>query len=1105
MVAAEQDGCVAVSESEATVIGGRYRLLEKVGRTGSGVVWAAQDARSGQSVAARVLERGLDDANRVFHFLAAARAAARLEHPSIARVLDDGIDKGRPFIVTEWVAGHPLSAWRGGPASPGFARAVVLQIARALAHIHAAGLVHLDLRPGSVLVTRSSEGPSVCVVDVGCARLDDYLGDRPIGAKVTLKFQGSIRYMAPEVASAPPWQIGAWSDLYSLGLMAWELLTGHPPDPDVDGVKLLLRRAKSAPPELPSHAGGHNHLRYATLLQRLLAREPADRVQTAAQLVHALDSVDEPPTWHPPVRPLRHIRPPFDHSRAATDRFPLVRLAPGPFVGRDHELKAAWTVLGSVVSQSQSGLVVVEGPPGSGRSRFVRELARHASAQGCARYWRVDFRANQAPGAALCATLESLLRASGTNARGVRARASAVPLLLGAEAEGLEHILTGLLRPDMTQGIRVGSEAESGAALGPITWAGMMREFFLELARRAARCETLIVWLDDVHWACDLEGLGLIRRILEEQGTAICVIATVDPTASGAPNLDRSVGHPAGDGGPTQSPRDALAEVASHLRDRTQTDDPTGQPRMVWVRLGPLKTRDATLYLAQRLALDPADVPAVLQACGHDAARLRWLSDYLLDGRVLPGPRGNRIVEGVELPDTLEALLAERVQGLPSSGVDALIPDVVQGISHGLLPLTPSVLGALFQTDPDQPWHQALAAAERAGLMTRNFCGTWVFEHGAVHQWLRSNSGSRSTYWHRQWLHAVGALEGRRRGRYGLERAAHAQAIGDNVAALTALQQEARWILGPGQPALERGLAACRSAQIIADAQRDVTRALGVLRLQAEIERQLGHTRAAGETLGRIKARLSTAPSPDNEAWSLVITGRLHLDEGACDRAIDRFTDARRIFQEASNEEGALWAKLGMGTAARLAGMQRNARSLGRSVEDGFRELGCEDGALAARLLRAKAAHSAGQLEKAARRYTSLLKRADRRRWLITGATLRMRLGKLMLEMGNPSEALERFDDAAHLVKYLGLEKLRRWLEAIRPAALAANGNMAGARTGLSCAPLPTPRLCASAAGAVRAGQRIVAATSEIDLARDLAKWAHRLASHGPADLESPI
>ena len=298
-----------------TRIAGRYRLKERVGTGGLGVLWAAVDERSGLSVAVRVLTRGVESSARVTHFRSSALAAARLNHPNIVSVLDEGVDPVMgPFIVTAWVDGWPLSAWRGGSPPWDFLAPVMAQICDALAYVHARDLLHLDLRPGNILVQRRSDGtPHVHLTDIGMARVDDGFSDQGVGPRTTLKYLGSVRYLPPEVADSPPWKLGPWSDLYGLGLTLWEMLAGSIPFADFEGVALLMRRASLEPPALPDGLGGAHHAALSVILDRLLARRPADRPRSAAQVRSTVESLTAPPRW---VDPLPRAHP----KRPSTDR-----------------------------------------------------------------------------------------------------------------------------------------------------------------------------------------------------------------------------------------------------------------------------------------------------------------------------------------------------------------------------------------------------------------------------------------------------------------------------------------------------------------------------------------------------------------------------------------------------------------------------------------------------------------------------------------------------------------------------------------------------------------------------------------------------------------
>lgn len=1036
-----------------------------------GVLWAARDERSGQSVAIRILERGVDDPRRVAHFRSSALAAARVHHPNIARVLDEGISAVGPFIVTEWVDGAPLSAWVGADPPWGFVRAVTTQVCDALACIHARDLVHLDLRPGNVMVRHAEDGPHVCITDIGCARIEDGWSDRGGGARATLKYLGSLRYMAPEVAESPPWLIGPWSDLYSVGLLLWEVLCGDIPFGELEGAALLLHRNANASPALPEHVGGPHRPALEALLRRLLAPDPESRARGAAQIRRTIEALPGAPTWvDPPSARRRYEQARFDPTVAPAGGFPLCSLDPGPVVGRGDEMRAIWSAVQSVVAGHGSRLVVVSGARGVGKSQLVEAVAEYAGRRGMARTWRAEFHPEAAAGTGLIGALEARMRAAASDATGVAARLPRLHLLMGAEATGLEAVLPALLRPDPTPFVRPGNEPEPGVEIGSVGSAHMVAGTFLKLLRRAAGYEAVVLWLDDVHDAPAAEGVDLVDRVLSHlSDLPICVVATVRTEAVGR----------------------AAFESRFPVSDGVQ-----------WIELSPLPEAALHEYVQGRLALAEPGASEVVAAMRARPELMRGLADHLLDGRLVAGALECHIAPNTVLPETPHELYRAQVQGLPNDGARALVPDVVTGLAMARLPLTPVVIEALVADDPNRPYETALAAAERARLLERRPLGGWRFESRRMVEWLVSRAGPRAESWHRRWIKVLERLEEDGRGRLGIERAGHAEALGQQEDAVRYLLEAAAWALGPGQHALERGLLAAQRAVSMSQAIRAPALGARAARLRAELLRQAGKLEAAREALQDGETRLAGLDAPLARGWLAWTGGWIEIDARRLEVAAAGFTEARAWFEAAEFEAGVYWTWLGHARVHGLRGEHRAGRTLARQAQEGFKSLGGVRGQLAARFARAVAADAAGDFETADERYAGLQKLATERRWLLEATTTRLHRARIALETRRAHDALRLMDEAAHVCDAVRFARLGEWIDAVRPAACAAAGDSVGARRALEAARLPNPRLCVTAARAIEAGLRHPGATLETAIYEALSRWSEQVSAR--AEIQAP-
>jgi serine/threonine protein kinase len=263
------------------VLGGRYRLRRLLAVGGMGAVWAAEDAVLGREVAVKVLGEALADDRRArLRLRREARAAARLAHPAIARVLDLGEEDGRPYLVMELLHGESLAARlaRGGPLAPAEAVGVVAAAADALDLAHRAGIVHRDVKPGNVFVTRGGE---VKLLDFGIARAADET------ALTGGDLLGTAAYLAPERVLGHDATPAA--DVYALGVLLYELLAGRPPFAGDCGAALAMAQVHAQPPPLGAVAPSVPPA-LAAACERALAKDPAARPPSAAALAALLRS-----------------------------------------------------------------------------------------------------------------------------------------------------------------------------------------------------------------------------------------------------------------------------------------------------------------------------------------------------------------------------------------------------------------------------------------------------------------------------------------------------------------------------------------------------------------------------------------------------------------------------------------------------------------------------------------------------------------------------------------------------------------------------------------------------------------------------------------------
>ncbi len=255
---------------------GRYELSSRIAVGGMGEVWKATDALIGRTVAIKILkDEYMGDPGFLERFRAEARHAALVNHEGIANVFDYGEEQGSAFIVMELVPGEPLSAIieREGRLPADRVLGIVAQTATALQAAHDAGLVHRDIKPGNLLITPEGR---VKITDFGIARIADQV---PLTA--TGQVMGTVQYLAPEQASGHT--ATASTDVYSLGIVAYECLVGKRPFTGESQVAIAMAQINDTPPPLPDDVPGP----VQRLVLACLAKDPADRPSTAAKLAQA--------------------------------------------------------------------------------------------------------------------------------------------------------------------------------------------------------------------------------------------------------------------------------------------------------------------------------------------------------------------------------------------------------------------------------------------------------------------------------------------------------------------------------------------------------------------------------------------------------------------------------------------------------------------------------------------------------------------------------------------------------------------------------------------------------------------------------------------------
>ncbi len=387
------------------VVADRFRIEEPIGEGGIGRVYRASDLRTQTPVAVKVLRPEFArDARVRRRFRREARAVGRLVHPHIVRLLSYGEDpSGAPYLVMELLTGQSLSGLRAKGLDLQRLLIVMDQTLSALAFAHARGVVHRDVKPENIIVELDGAVPGTKLLDFGFARVEDDQDPRLTQAHGDAF--GTPLYMAPEQATGKG-NIGPPTDLYGIGVVLFEFLSGKPPFTGAHGMAVALKHLMEAVPPLVPRPGLELPLGLTDVVLRALEKDPGDRFQTAADMRRALspflqrtgfddDALDELPDAD---RTIGHAAGPlisgYDDTAVGEVLAPLVveaeapaaaeraiEDAASPLVGRDADLIWLWSLVQEVVEGGQGRVALLGARAGMGRNRVTRWL-RDQMAEG---------------------------------------------------------------------------------------------------------------------------------------------------------------------------------------------------------------------------------------------------------------------------------------------------------------------------------------------------------------------------------------------------------------------------------------------------------------------------------------------------------------------------------------------------------------------------------------------------------------------------------------------------------------------------------------------------------------------------------------------------
>jgi serine/threonine-protein kinase PpkA len=255
-----------------------YRLKRKLGEGGMSVVFLADNEESGQEHVLKLMRIGDDeDGDQLQRFISEFALVSQIRHPNVAHIFAQGFSEHHAYIAMEYFPGGDLRLMIEKGMQPDVVLAVLLQVAGALGAIHAEGIVHRDMKPDNVMIR--SDG-TLALADFGIAKQLNSNMNRTKHGEVF----GTPYYLSPEQALGLP--VDTRTDIYSLGVMFYEMLTGKKPYRGDNPQALLYQHVNGPMPKLPDEL-----LRYQHLVDRLMAKKPADRMQDADEIINSVVSV----------------------------------------------------------------------------------------------------------------------------------------------------------------------------------------------------------------------------------------------------------------------------------------------------------------------------------------------------------------------------------------------------------------------------------------------------------------------------------------------------------------------------------------------------------------------------------------------------------------------------------------------------------------------------------------------------------------------------------------------------------------------------------------------------------------------------------------------
>ena len=497
------------TEQPTSFANGRYKVKKFLGEGGKKKVYLAHDTLLDREVAfALIKTEGLDEAGRS-RIQREAQAMGRLgSHPHIVTVFDLGQDEDQPYMVTELMGGGDVEGLIEAASDHRIpleeAIDIAQQVCRALEFAHGRGIVHRDLKPGNVWLTEN-----------GIAKIGDFgLAVALDRSRLTTEGMmiGTVAYMPPEQAMGG--EVTPQSDLYSLGAMLYEMVTGRPPFLGDDAVAIIGQHINT-PPVAPTWHNGQCPRSLDALILRLLAKDPSERPESASDVLSALSAID------------LSEGPPLERGDGGiSDLHALDSLAGGVFVGRQREMGELKACLEDALS-GRGRLVTLVGEPGIGKTRTALELATYAGLRQAQVLWG---RCYEGEGAPPYWPWVQAIRSYVRDVEPEQLRSD-----MGAGAADIGQVVSDVR--DRLPGL------EAPPQLEPEQARFRLFDSITAFLKSAGRRQPLVLVLDDLHWA-DHPSLLLLEFVARELSNArLLIIGTYrDMELTRQHPLSRSLG-----------------------------------------------------------------------------------------------------------------------------------------------------------------------------------------------------------------------------------------------------------------------------------------------------------------------------------------------------------------------------------------------------------------------------------------------------------------------------------------------------------------------------------------------------------------------------------